>query len=179
MTVSEQFERSVILDGYNRVQSDLRRILEHASTADLRRKSAGTKWTNEQLLFHMVFGFVIVAALRNLIRTVTILPPVFGCTLARVLNAGTIPFDWVNYLGSRYAALVFNRQRMAGKLERVLASLARHLTAEDQETLERSMAFPARWDPFFKETMSLLQTYQYPINHYDFHRKQLSLNNLQ
>lgn len=41
------------------------------------------------------------------------------------------------------------------------------------------MAFPTRWDPFFKETMSLLETDLYPINHYDFHRKQLSLNNRQ
>lgn len=52
----------------------------------------------------------------------------------------------------------------------------RHLA---QETLERRMAFPTRWDPFFKETMSLLETDLYPINHYDFHRKQLSLNNRQ
>lgn len=165
----------MILAGYDRVSDDLHWIIDHASKSDLHRKSAGTKWTNEQLLFHMVFGFMIVAALRNLVRVVAILPAVCGRVLARSLDAGTVPFDWINYQGSRYATLIFNHQRMAAKLDKVLTALARSLEEAPVEKLAITMNFPMRWDPFFREEMSLIDTFAYPIDHYDFHRKQLSL----
>ncbi len=174
MALEQHPDQAVILAGYARVSAELHWILDHASTAELRRKSKGTRWTNEQLLFHLVFGFMIVATLRNLVRTVTVLPPTVGRTLARVLNAGAVPFDWINYQGSRYATLVFNHQRMGAKLDRVLGSLSRHLEAERASTLARCMDFPNRWDPFFHLDMSLLDTYAYPIKHFDFHRAQLS-----
>jgi hypothetical protein len=37
--------------------------LAQATPADLARRSTVTKWTNEQLLFHMLFGYLIVRAL--------------------------------------------------------------------------------------------------------------------
>lgn len=175
MATQQHPDRNAIIAGYARVAGELRGLLENTSASDLRRRSAGTKWTNEQLLFHMVFGFMIVAALRNLVRFVSLLPPVVGQTLAGALDAGTVPFDWINYQGSRYAALVFNHRRMGAKLERVLAALVRHLDAEQESTLARRMDFPARWDPFFHQHMSLLDVYEYPIHHFDFHRAQLSL----
>ena len=46
-------------------------LLAHASAADLRRGSNGTRWTNEQLLFHMVFGYLVVRRLLPLVRLVS------------------------------------------------------------------------------------------------------------
>jgi hypothetical protein len=45
-----------------------RQLLADASLDDLRRSSDGTRWTNEQLLFHMLFGYLIVRALLWLVR---------------------------------------------------------------------------------------------------------------
>ena len=45
------------------MQADFRRLLAQATPADLARRSTVTKWTNEQLLFHMLFGCLIVRAL--------------------------------------------------------------------------------------------------------------------
>jgi hypothetical protein len=41
---------------------DFHELVKRASAEDLRRRTTGTRWTNRQLLFHMVFGYLIVAA---------------------------------------------------------------------------------------------------------------------
>jgi DinB superfamily len=164
-----------ILAGYRRNCGELEQWLSAASDGDLRRKSTGTRWTNEELLFHMVFGYMVVQALLPLVRVFGALPRPVSRGFAWLLNAGTGAFDVVNYLGSKAAARVFNRRRMAAKLRRVTRSLQQRLDAESAAGLSRGMSFPERWDPFFKPWMSLAEVYAYPVQHFDFHAAQLSL----
>ncbi|GAA2136987.1 hypothetical protein GCM10009825_22700 [Arthrobacter humicola] len=164
-----------ILAGYGRARRELRARLAGATAADLRRASDGTRWTNEELLFHMVFGYMVVRVLLPLVHVVSRLPPPVGKAFAAVLNAGTRPFDAVNYWGSRAATLVYNRERMGRKLHRTIAALSRRLEHESSRSLMRSMAFPNRWDPFFKPRMTLNAVYAYPTWHFDFHARQLTL----
>jgi hypothetical protein len=160
--------------GYGRNCRELELWLATASDADLRRRSSGTLWTNEELLFHMVFGYMVVQALLPLVRVFAALPAPFSRGFARLLNAGTGPFDVVNYLGSKAAATVFNRKRMAAKLRRVTRALERHMEGESAVSMARGMSFPDRWDPFFTPWMSMADLYAYPILHFDFHATQLS-----
>ena len=37
------------------------------------------------------------------------------------------------------------------------------------------MHFPTRWDPFFKDYMTLEDVYRYPGQHFDFHKRQLTV----
>ena len=164
-----------ILAGYSRARLELRAWLEGATSADLHRKSDGTRWNNEELLFHMVFGYMVVRVLLPLVHGVSRLPAPAGRAFAAVLNAGTRPFDAVNYWGSRAAALVYDRRRMGPKLDRTIAALSRRLEHESSRSLLRSMAFPDRWDPFFAPRMTLNDVYAYPTRHFDFHARQLTL----
>ncbi|WP_091254966.1 DinB family protein [Arthrobacter sp. ok909] len=161
--------------GYLRAAHDLDTWLGSTTTAELHRRSNGTRWTNEELLFHMVFGYMVVRALLPLVRVVSHLPRPAGTAFAAALNAGTRPFDVVNYWGSRAAALVYNRRRMGRKLERTINALSRRLERESLRSLSRSMPFPDRWDPYFKPDMTLHDVYAYPTLHFDFHAKQLNL----
>ena len=72
-------------------------------------------------------------------------------------------FKWiatfVNYWGSRFAVIVYNRTRTAAKFDRVVASLLRRLDRETTESLARAMPYPTRWDPFFKPLMTLADLY--------------------
>jgi hypothetical protein len=163
-----------ILAGYSRIRRNLESWLEEATPADLRRPSDGTRWTNEQLLFHMVFGFMVVRALLPLVHTVSRLPNPVGRVFAAALNAGTAPFDLVNYWGSRAASLVYNKRRMGRKLERTITVLSERLERESYGSLARSMPFPNRWDPFFTPIMTVRDLYAYPTKHFDFHSSQLS-----
>ncbi|GGN89302.1 hypothetical protein GCM10011579_084030 [Streptomyces albiflavescens] len=150
-------------------------LLDSATAEDLRRRSDGTRWTNEQLLYHMLFGYMVVRALLPMVRLFGRLPPGASGAWARLLNAATRPFDVINYLGAVGGARVYNRRRMGAKLDRTLAALHRRLEAEPDAVLARTMGFPTRWDPFFRDVMTLEEVYLYPTQHFDFHRAQLTL----
>jgi hypothetical protein len=167
--------RDEIISGYRRACSTLGNTLARAEDEDLGLRSSGTRWTNEELLFHMVFGYMVVLALLPLVKFFGHLAPLPGKFFARLLNAGTRPFDVVNYWGSRAASLVYNRHRMLRKLERVTGTLTRRISGETERSLALKMAFPDRWDPFFAPVMTLADVYAYPTLHFDFHAKQLSL----
>jgi len=169
-------DREATVVGYTRAHRELTRWLANATPSDLQRKSSGTRWTNEQLLFHMVFGYMIVRALLPLVRVISRLPQSWRSAFAAALNAATVPFDIVNYWGSRAAAAVYNRHRMGRKLEKTITALARRLERETPRSLARSMPFPTRWDPFFTADMTLAEVYAYATLHFDFHARQLTLN---
>ena len=49
----------------DRVRHDFGELLDTATVADLRQPTEGTRWNNEQLLFHMLFGYLLVRNLRG------------------------------------------------------------------------------------------------------------------
>jgi hypothetical protein len=60
-------------------------------------------------------------------------------------------------------------------MDRVIAALQRRLVRESDDAPHRGMHFPTRWDPLFKEYMTLADVYRYPGQHFDFHARQLTL----
>ncbi len=160
----------------DRARAELHELLASADVADLRRRSNGTRWTNEQLLFHMVFGYLIVRTLLPLVRLVRRLPVPVGRGFAATLNSAGGPFHVINYWGSVVAALVFNHARMGRLFDRTVVALQRHLADETEASLRRGMPFPTRWDPYFRPYMTLAAVYRYPTQHFDHHRRQLTLN---
>lgn len=151
------------------------RLLDSMSLADLRKPTRGTKWNNEELLFHMLFGYLIVLVLIPIVKLFGQLPRKSGRSLAMLLNSITGPFDTVNYLGSRLGAKVYNPGRIGAKFDKTIASLQRRLSRENEASLLRGMPFPTRWDPFFKGYMTLADLYHYPTQHFTFHSRQLNL----
>ena len=168
-------DRVEIADGYWRAYAELEDVLARAGDAELRSHSVGTRWTNEELLFHMVFGYLVVRRLLPLVKFFGYLPPSLSEVCARLLNSSTRPLGWVNYWGSRAAARVYHRHRMDRKLRWLTTALATSLEKESEHSLAREMAFPTRWDPFFAPAMAVADVYAYPTRHFDFHARQLSL----
>lgn len=154
---------------------EFHRLLGVAGPDDWSRPTLDTRWTNEQLLFHMVFGYMVVQRLLILVKVFDRLPDEVSRSFARVLNAAARPFDVINYYGSSAAALVYNRRRMGAKMDRVIAALQRKLAQECDDTWPRGMHFPTRWDPFFKDYMTLADIYRFPGQHFAFHSRQLTL----
>src|SRR3954471_11879370 len=121
----------------NQVRSELReapgsyRVLLAAATPELlRRRTAGTRWTNREMLFHLLFGYLIVRSLLPLVRLVSHLPRPLKVGFAAVLNAGSAPFNVVNYVGSVIGGHLLSSHRMGALFERVCAALARRLERE-------------------------------------------------
>jgi hypothetical protein len=168
-------DRQAVHDEIDRARTSFHTLLDHASDTDLRRRTDGTRWNNKQLLFHMLLGYLIARTLRGLVVTFDRLPAGADRRFAHVLNAATVPFDAVNHAGARLAGTVLPRRALEALLDRVIASLHRRLDDETEDDLARSMCFPTRWDPFFRETMTLADVYHFPTQHFDFHRDQLTL----
>jgi len=164
-----------IYEELRRTRATFRRLVEEASPDDLARMSSGTRWTNEQLLFHMLFGYLLTRPLIVLAGMFARLPASASRLFAGLLDGVTGPFHWVNYLGSCAGAKVFPRRRMAGKLDQITMALERRLRAETSARLRSGMHYPVRWDPFFKDFMTLADLYHYPTQHFDLHRRQLTL----
>lgn len=157
-------DRQAIHAELERAGAEFAALVDRAGPGDLRRPTDGTRWTNQQLLLHMLFGYLIVRTLLGLVRMFGRLPDSCSRVFAAGLNAGTRPFHAVNYL-VRGGALVFRGPRLVAKFDRVIASLHRRLDAETDAALGRVMQFPTRWDPFFTDRMSLANVYHYGTQH--------------
>jgi hypothetical protein len=63
-----------VRDEMEQARQTFHRLLDSATVAELSRPSNGTKWSNGQLLFHMLFGYLIVVRLLVLVRIFGRLP---------------------------------------------------------------------------------------------------------
>jgi hypothetical protein len=168
-------DRQAITRDLEACRRQLHELLAEADAAGLRRRTDGTRWTNGQLLFHMVFGFMVVTRLLPLVRILGRIPEPVSRGYATILNAATTPFHAINYYGSCAAAKVYNRNRMVAQCDRVIARLQRKLAAEPEKNFTLGMHYPVGWDPFFADYMTLEDVYCYPTKHFDFHRRQLTV----
>jgi hypothetical protein len=150
-------------------------LVGQATPADLGRRSNGTRWTNRQLLFHMLFGYLIVRTLTPLVHAFGKRPASWSRRFAAILNACRRPFHLINYLGSRGGGQLLSTSAMIRLMDRTIRSLQRKLAAETNENLALTMHFPTAWDPYFRDAMSVFDVYHYGTQHFDHHRKQLTL----
>lgn len=168
-------DREQVVAELDRVRQDYRALLDGADAGDLRRRSNGTRWTNRQLLFHMLFGYLLVATLRPLVWVFAHCPSRVSRVFAGGLDSAARPFHVVNYVGSLGGGRLLGRAGMAWLMDVVLARLQRSLRRAPDRALSRGMHFPVRWDPYFKDFMTVLEVSHYGTQHYDHHRGQLTL----
>ena len=173
--MTQPIDRAAIAADLERARVDFHHLIETANDDDWTKPTNGTRWDNEELLFHMVFGYMVVQRLLLLVRLFDRLPDSISRGYARMLNALTPAFDVINFYGSCFAARVYNRKRMAAKLDRVITSLQRSLGRAREDAFRRGMHYPRNWDPYFRPYMTLEDVYRYPGQHYDHHRRQLTL----
>jgi hypothetical protein len=136
MAAEHPVDRAAIATDLERARTEFHHLLAEAERHDAwDTTTCGTHWTNEQLMFHMVFGYMIVQRLLLLLKLFSRLPDQVSRVFAGLLTAATKPFDVINYYGSCAAALIYNRRRMGAKMDRVIAALQRKLAREPPTTV--------------------------------------------
>ena len=165
--------REDVTNELREAQTDFHRLIDRANPQSLRCPTDGTRWTNRQLLYHMVFGYIIV-------RTMMPLAHVLGRIgwsrrFAATLNALHRPFHIINYLGSCAGGQLLSPGRMDALMNATMAGIHRRLATETAGSLALTMHFPTRWDPYFQPAMSVLDLYHYGTEHYEHHRRQLTI----
>src|SRR5881275_2030046 len=106
-------DKAAVHDEMEQARKSFHELLGRASESDLRRPTAGTRWNNRQLLFHMLLGYLIIRALSWLVRLFDRLPDGVSRGYARLLNAGTVPFDAINFAGSWLGGTLLPRRWMS------------------------------------------------------------------
>ena len=169
-------DRAAVHDEMEQARIQFSDLVGRATPADLRRRSNGTRWANRQLLFHMMFGYLVVRTLMPLVHAFGKRPASWSRRFAATLNAGQRPFHLINYLGSCGGGQVLPTSTMIRLIDRTIHALQRKLAAETNENLALTMHFPTAWDPYFHDTMSVFDVYHYGSQHFDHHHKQLALS---
>lgn len=136
-------DRRAVHTELDRARETFHALARQATRSDLDRRTNGTRWTNRQLLFHMLLGYLVVRTLLPLVRFLGRRPPVVGRRFSGVLNAGTRPFHVVNYVGACGGALVFRGPRLLRQVDRTIAALHRGLDRENEGSLALRMPFRA------------------------------------
>jgi hypothetical protein len=149
-------------------------LLDSFREEDLRRRSLNPGWTNGEILAHMTFGFLITNALLPMARLWGQLPKGSSRWFARMLNAMTRPFNWINALGARGQGRVFTYRRVGGLFDRAVDSLLKKAAAVPEDEWARGMYYPIRWDSNFSEFMTLEKLFHYPVIHFNFHLGQIA-----
>jgi hypothetical protein len=167
-------DRAAIEAELYRVEADFAELLGRAGNSDLRRRSSGTRWTNRQLLYHMVFGYLIVRTLMPLVHVLGRWG--YSRRFAASLNAAWRPFHWINYVGSWAGGQLLPPTATVTLMRHTLRALRRRLGRESDHSLALTMHFPTAWDPYFRPLMSVQDVYHYGTQHYEHHRRQLTLD---
>jgi hypothetical protein len=130
-------------------------------------------WTNGQVLFHVLLGFLLVPPLARLLVVFGHLPGALGRAFARLLDLPTPFFHGINAAGPRGAARMLGRNGVIARFDRVHRVILTRLERVRPEQWTLAMAYPTRWDPRFRSEMRLEDLFHYPVLHLRHHRSQL------
>jgi hypothetical protein len=175
MNTQERTIRAEIRQELDTARAEFHTLLTALSEDDFQRQSLNAGWTNGEIVAHMTFGFIILNVLLPLARLWGRLPKGSSKWFARLLNLFTGPFNWFNALGARGQGKAFTRQRIGRIYDRAYFSLLGKLNSIKDYEWERGMYYPTLWDSNFSEFMTLEKLFHYPVIHFNFHLKQITL----
>jgi hypothetical protein len=137
-------------------------------------QSRNSGWTNGQVLFHILLGFIVVRTLAGLHILFGQLPVVCSKVFAGILNLATPLFNRINAIGPRGGARWLGRKGIIRRFDQVHSALLKQIDRFQPRHWSLAMHYPTRWDPpRFRTAMSLEDLYRYPIAHLRHHRTQV------
>jgi hypothetical protein len=114
--------------------------------------SGNPGWTNGQVLFHVLFGFILVLPLANILVFFGHLPALCSRIFAWILDFSTPLFNRVNAAGPRAGARLLGRPGVIRQFERVHMAILRRLERTRPRDWTLEMHYPTRWDPCFQNS---------------------------
>ena len=167
-------QREALLADLAEVHAAFHALLDSLTDADLRQPSRNPGWTNGEVLYHMAFGFIILAALVPLVRFWGRVPRRYSKRFAWLLNSATGIFNWVNALGARGGGRIYTHRRIGRKFDRTYAAILRLVATTKADEWSLGMHYPTCRDSLFHDYMTLEDICRYPIAHFTFHLQQVA-----
>ncbi len=174
MNTNHQGTKDIIRVELESARASFHALLDSLSENELQKRSLNPGWTNGEILAHILFGFIILNALLPMARLWGHLPKWMSKIFAWILNAFTVPFNWVNALGARLQAWVFTYKRIGKIYDWVYFSLVKQINSIKDDEWERGMHYPTQWDSNFNDFMTIEKLFHYPVIHFNFHLEQIA-----
>lgn len=127
-------DRKTTLIELEQARLTFHKLLDNATVLELRSAFNGTKWTNEELLFHMYLGYLLVLRLRILVLAFGRAPNPISRAFSCALEAATTPFHQINYLTSAVGNRIVCPARLGPAFDTVITRLLRHLDTTATKT---------------------------------------------
>ena len=163
-----------------RLRSDLEGVRGefHAVVASITERewtepSQNPGWTNGQVVFHILLGFILVVPLARLLVFFGRLPAPCSRIFAGILNVSTPLFNRINAKGPRAGARLLGRGGIISKFDQVHGAILARLDQARPSDWAAAMNYPTRRDPRFQTRMDLAALLRYPVDHLRHHRDQL------
>jgi hypothetical protein len=160
------------------IARDYLAILQTARIDELDLPSHGTKWTNRQLLFHMLLGQRITRMVIVIMAAFSRLPAGASRAWAKGMTAATPLYDRLNFAGGVVGGRLFTEARMERQMQAVTAKILHYYDHASPDQMARGMSIPPSWDPYFSTWMDRAQLMKWAPMHYQHHRRQLTLTTL-
>lgn len=181
MTDETRADRLVENTPQERVRAELalaharfHKLLDSLSEVDWEARSLNPAWTNGQLVYHILFAFMLLPSLFWMIKFWSKLPRSYSLRFAQVLDLTTPLFNRINALGPRGQASVFGRKRAGAIFDYIYRSILKKVDSLRDDQWAAGMHYPRRWDPTFADFMTLEALFKYPPAHLEHHSSQLS-----
>jgi hypothetical protein len=137
-------------------------------------RSHNPAWTNGQVLFHILLGFILVRPLADLLILFGRLPAGCSKVFAGILNLATPLFNRINAIGPRIGAGWLGRAGIIRRFDQVQGGLLTRVDRFQPRHWNLTMRYPTRWDPpRFRTLMGLEDLFRYPVAHLRHHSVQL------
>jgi hypothetical protein len=176
--IGQQSKSEMIVEKLESTRLQFIIIAENISEEELRRISKNIGWTNNEILAHILFGFIITNVLLPGVIIFGNLPKLITKPFAMLLNAFTKPFNYINKFGARAQGKVFIGKRLVYLIDKTIKSLENRVMHISNEDWQKGMYYPNKWDFNLDEFMTLEKLVNYPITHFEFHKSQLLLKNV-
>lgn len=168
-----EHKKQKIRNEFEVTREEYHSLLKSFSENDLKRRSNNQGWTNKEVLFHILLGFIVVTLLFPMVKLFAKLPNTYSKIFASMLNASTPIFNFLNAFGARIGGKIFSVSALDKKFSQTIDNLLRKLETVKEEEWEKGMYFPHKWDGLFDEYMTNEKLFHYPVSHFKFHLKQI------
>jgi hypothetical protein len=173
MTSDIEKRREHLRSDLEAAQQEFYDMVASISEQSWAKPSDNPGWTNGQLLFHVLLGFILVLPLAGIMVFFGHLPAVCSRIFAAILNFSTPLFNRINAVGPRAGASLVGRAGLINRFDQVHGAILERLDRVRPGDWPLAMHYPTRWDPRFKTPMHIEDLFRYPVEHLRHHRHQL------
>jgi hypothetical protein len=170
MVETQQNTSDMIRTELEKSRAEFHATLNSMTLDTWNKQSRNPAWTNGEVMFHIMFAYMLIPRLWWILKFFTHLPKSYSKVFAAILTFFTPLYHFANKNGPRGGAKIYKLQKLGKKYDKVHKSILRKLNSMKPEDFELGMYYPQGWDKNnFKEYMTMEDLFLWSTLHFKYH----------